>query len=94
MCDSGGQPTDAFLAYLDRLDGRAPSPDDCMACGWSPDLHDDSHPFRAQPTEAARLYAREFAAEQLRKAAKWCQANGYDDAAVDHLIRKAMELWP
>lgn len=45
-------------------------------------------------TENARLYAREFAAEQLRKAAKWCEANGYDDAAVDHLTRRAVQLWP
>lgn len=61
---------------------------------WLAGIGVDGDEAAAVPTKSARLYAREFAAEQLRKAAKWCEAEGYDEAAVDHLIVKAQELWP
>lgn len=50
---------------------------------WLVGMADDPTPTQA---------AHEFAAKQLREAARWAEANGYDDAAIDHLIRRAGTL--
>lgn len=41
---------------------------------------------------SARRYAEEFAAAKLREAAMWMELNGYDEAAVDNVIRRAHRL--
>lgn len=44
----------------------------------------------ALPT--VRRYAEDFAAAKLRESALWMELNGYDEAAVDDIRRRAQRL--
>lgn len=85
---------------LDHGPGRESTPHVCQMCERPLEGHwwicVNPMPYATPsglPTENARLYAREFAAEQLRRAANANVVGGIAELEA-HLIAKADELWP
>ena len=60
----------------------------------APVVEADEPPISPAMDPLAIAIAREFAAGQLREAASWAESQGYDEAAVNELIRRSRNLLP